>query len=699
VKERTSVFILWIKSYLKLVAALLLILSLIRIAWLFSYGNLELLNTEGLDLLAAFTLGLRFDLSDICYFSAPGFILTLIWILLGPNPPSRKIYQFYNHFWTAWIMLLLIICAVDFKYYSFFQDHINILIFGFFEDDTFALIKTFWQNYPVILIFITLITGYLLTYKSLIKIIWPYEGLFTNINPSFFKYRIFKWSSPLLPLFIFVSLVLGARGSFSLFPLEIMHTAISKNQFINVISFNGPHAFARATQLKLQQKGSWNEGLKNFGYQDQAKKAIADFLNKDPVEIASEEPLLALQKSTSNQSILQEKPPHVVFILMESMGIDWIKRHIEKNFNLLGALAKHFQKDFLFQNFMPASAATIGSLGTLLTNLPPQFMAPFLTDSDFIQVAFNMAPGRQFQKKNYETHFIYGGNLGWRNLAKFVPQQGFDHTHGEVEIQDSLKNTEKHDWGVYDEYVFLYVENILKQAKKPQFIFVLTTTNHPPYELPKNYQPLPIVVPNQVKKDWIGDPALNEQRLLAYQYGNHQLGLFLDRLKNASIGEKTILAATGDHSFYILPYSQDQILAKWGVPFYLYLPESYYPNGVSKQELKAQQNNYGSHIDIFPTLFHLSLNELSFLSLGKNLFAHSEDHWAIHSPSQSIFNDKGLVFVNSEQQFSAFQWDKNLKLVSSELTPDLKRAKTIYSTLFSITDLLFLKEKTTSKNK
>jgi hypothetical protein len=41
---------------------------------------------------------------------------------------------------------ILILC-VDFGFYSYFQNHINILIFGIFEDDTKALFSTLAKNY------------------------------------------------------------------------------------------------------------------------------------------------------------------------------------------------------------------------------------------------------------------------------------------------------------------------------------------------------------------------------------------------------------------------------------------------------------------------------------------------------------------------------------------------------------------------
>jgi phosphoglycerol transferase MdoB-like AlkP superfamily enzyme len=693
--ERIFVFMRWLKGYIPLILSILALLSIIRLLWFFSYGDLQLLTAVPNDIFSAFLLGLRFDLSDVCYFSVPGYMLTLFWLLLGPTRPSKKIVEFYIHFWVFWMLLLLFIAAVDFKYYTYFQDHINILIFGFFEDDTWALVKTFWHNYPLIRILITIVVGYYLLFKLLSKYFWNYERLFVTEIPNLAFNKFLKWGFRGAPFISFLLLFLGARGSLGLFPLEIMHTAISKNQFINVLAFNGPHALARAAQLKLQQSGQWNEGMKKYGYNNKPEQAVADFLGVAVNGIPKDKPLLALLRKTDRNEFLEAHPPHVVFILMESMGSDWLARHKLPSLNLLGGLEKHFKADFLFKNFMPASAATIGSLGTLLTNLPPRTMAPFLTDSEFIRIPFSTAPALHFKSKGYETRFIYGGNLGWRDLAKFVPLQGFDKLHSEVDMQELNPGAEfeKHDWGAYDEYVFQLTEKLLNEAKKPQFIFILTTTNHPPYTFPKNYSLLPLEISDSLRKQLIGEPALAEKRLQVYQYANQQLGIFMDNIKASSLRHNTIAAASGDHSFYILPYDNQELLAKWGVPFYLYLPEEYFPNKKTKADLDLQMSTYGSHIDIFPTLYHLALSDLSYTAVGHNLLIAHKDQWAIHAASQSIFNQDGLVYVHSNSNYAAFSWTDGKKPLNSELTENLAKAKKHFESLFSITDLLFENEK------
>lgn len=48
----------------------------------------------------------------------------------------------------------------------------------------------------------------------------------------------------------------------------------------------------------------------------------------------------------------------------------------------------------------------------------------------------------------------------------------------------------------------------------------------------------------------------------------------------------------------------------YSVPFYLYLPQNL------RDELYYDKNRVGSHKDIFPTLYALSLSGVKYLSLG-----------------------------------------------------------------------------------
>ena len=66
----------------------------------------------------------------------------------------------------------------------------------------------------------------------------------------------------------------------------------------------------------------------------------------------------------------------------------------------------------------------------------------------------------------------------------YIPNQGFDNVYGEGDMPG---DTPKTDWGVYDEYLFDFVHEKLLQSNSPQFILFITTTNHPPFDIPSDF--------------------------------------------------------------------------------------------------------------------------------------------------------------------------------------------------------------------
>jgi magnesium-transporting ATPase (P-type) len=123
---------------------------LVRVFFFFYFGGAQYFDTHSLDIFRAFILGLRYDLIVTSYLLAPVVIFLLL-IFIFPLK------------WLYWLETLLVKISVllggvlflaveicDLSFYSFFQDHINILFYGLFEDDTSAVLESIWKDYPVV---------------------------------------------------------------------------------------------------------------------------------------------------------------------------------------------------------------------------------------------------------------------------------------------------------------------------------------------------------------------------------------------------------------------------------------------------------------------------------------------------------------------------------------------------------------------
>ena len=375
---------------------------------------------------------------------------------------------------------------------------------------------------------------------------------------------------------------------------------------------------------------------------------------------------------------------------MESYGTYW-DDFDSPSFNLLGDLKKYYQEGILFKNFLPSENGTIGSIVSVATSTVIRPGARFLSESEFMNTPLSSAVQLPYQKKGYKTHFIYGGKLGWRDLGKYLNTQGYDYLWGADEIKEAmpeLQNISQKDlgneWGIFDEYLYSFLDEQLRTAKTPQFFLVLTTSNHPPFEYPSTYRPLPMKFTPEILNKITVSEEMASKRLKGLQYANQKMGQFLSKLKMNGLADKTVVAFTGDHSYWIAKgVGSDEEFKRYAVPFFISLPEVLRPKTFDKDA-------FGSHEDIFPTLYHLTLSNANYIKLGENLL--TADSFAL--------NSTGLV-ANKAGAFHHGQFWKWKDLEKQILEPttessELAILKKKAEAQISLTDL-YLKEEKTSK--
>ncbi len=682
-----NAFWLYLKRILIVNAVFIGIGFLWRWAFLSFYGSSQDFHLYKSDIIHAFILGARFDSTILFYINAiPLLILFLLSFLSGFRFCEKILETVYGRFakflipyYTVFLFLVTFISAVDFGFYSFYQDRINVLIFGFFEDDTTALIKTIWRNYPVIWIFLGLGVFTWLLWKGL-KLNFTQGKEWLPLRAEKISYPVFI----LFALAIFFVNGVGARGSVSLFPLSEMDTGISKNIFINHLCFNGTRSFTRAIELKSQSNSRWDSNLQHYGYGDNYRKAFSDFYQVPESQVPAD-PLELLKHTTQKNEWAEKTKPHVLVLVMESLGGYWLQ-YDKPPFDLVGDLKKHFNEDTYITNFLSSTNATIGSLSCLMVGSPQRPISEFLTESGYLQVPFRSSPARTFKNSGYKARFVYGGNPGWREVNKFALRQDFDSVEGETEISDGIGGVkERHDWGIYDEDLFSYLFKTLTEAKTPEFILTMTTTNHPPYQLPSTYHSPDFKVPAELESRLIADKTLAQNRFRTYRYSTQKLAQFLDRVKNSPLKDKLIVAVTGDHTFWIVNFGEDEMLQKGSVPLYLYMPQAI------RKKLPA--DSFGSHADILPTLYNLALSEKPYYSVARDLFAKTPDY-AVNA-SNLIANQEGAVLVAAQSKDDhGLKWEGHFdRLAPSDITENQKQLSVKYKSLMGILDYYFMKEK------
>ncbi len=635
------------------VALLALILSISRQLFTFSIGDLTQISRVLPDYLQSIVIGFRFDMRVATIAFAPFFLLGLIFAgtkLFGRLTRCIPIYSGIVYFIAAAASI------GNYYYYKTYSNHFDIFIFGLVEDDTSAVLTTMWQDYPIVTstiaaIVITAITTQLVTiaWRKIAKLTWPQRSPIITVISLVITIAIY---------FIF------ARGSIGTFPLKQYHANVSSYEVLNKVTPNALLAldWARSNHKKSDKFHS----VSKDEYNQQMEKVLGQ---ADAVY------------STAHNDYLADNKPNVVFALMESMGTNLLVDDSEKTTDLLGSLRPHYQSDFHFERFLSGTDGTINSIAMMLfhSNISS------LSHGSEQKTVLKETAFLPYKQAGYDIVYITGGSPLWRNLKHYLPLQGVDQFYSEEDIYEAFPEAEQYSatWGAPDKYTFKFAEQILKQSQRPVVIMIQTQTNHPPYQIPDNYQPAALKVSEKMMRKVDMDEPKARKIYETYQYANDALGDFVSEIKSSSLGENTLISASGDHRLreFSISFPEDLGTAH-SVPFYLYVPESI----LAHTPHKYQANRIGSHRDIFPTLYAFSLSNATYTSLGgRNLLAVND----IQTP---YAHNNGVTLTTTGASYGAnrtviYPWKNEHDLTvdiegianpTPNLDVELKKLETLY---------------------
>jgi len=273
----------------------------------------------------------------------------------------------------------------------------------------------------------------------------------------------------------------------------------------------------------------------------------------------------------------------------------------------MGRMAATMATACHFSNFDSAQGGTHPSLEAILLSTP---ITP-LTQGDVGRKPIAWSIPLVVRQAGYQTLFLTSGRSGWRDLNRVLKVQGFDEVVDANTLKEAYPDATLGIWGVWDSFAFDYLEKRLaaQPADKPLFVFVLTSTNHPPYDLPPDYQRVP-----RDMTLWRGETNSDtlEPNLDSYRYATDLLGGFVQDMQIQPWYDNTILAATGDHnvrSFGIYADEQRRYMLRQ-VPFVIWGKDLACGN---------QQTLPASHRDMFSTLLPLVGVTGPYVDAGRNL--------------------------------------------------------------------------------
>lgn len=264
-------------------------------------------------------------------------------------------------------------------------------------------------------------------------------------------------------------------GGFKTFPLRQTDLAISSSKTLNSIVSNSVYSINLAFK-EYKNSTSFIKVNQNDG-----QKIFSDILGASKKGEFDE-----LIAQTPKNEILKQNPPNVVFALMESFGTHFLLSLDNAQRDLLGELREHFRDDYLFLRFVSEGDGTSDTLHRFFIRSPLNNISQSSIKNKFFPT--NMF--EPYKKAGYKIVFITSGNGNWRNLQSFCENLGVDEFYDENFLKSYYPQSSELSatWGVPDEFAFEFAKQKLNQSKEPVFVFLLSITNHPPYQTPKTYQ-------------------------------------------------------------------------------------------------------------------------------------------------------------------------------------------------------------------
>lgn len=534
--------------------------------------------------------GLRYDSRSVAVFSILYFLIGLIFFWTQFRWTILWIYAFFV------VLLTLFIGISEIVFYEIFDDVFNANLLGLLFDDQKAIFKTGISGQYGISTKVVLWLGLSIVFM------WFYTRIFGRITREYgydslssIRSRSTSKESLIASIFFLVVFILLMTFSInSAFSFQ----GVSLDQIAKPID---------NTFLRKASTGAFrNLYLVYRGYTKISNSTFSDYSEQTPLEVVKEYFELEteqkhydlrelLAKKVSNMS--EKKIDYIFYIVAESLS-EW---HFDKEFDEIDLTSglKSLLEDAHGAKigvFLQNADSTIKSLDVQLTGL---FQTEIPVNSLLgVLQPFVTAPGVIMKDLGYQTNFYYGGSGIWQKLDRYTATQGFDNMYYNVHIIDHAKlngypSPFEGLWGAYDHYLYSLVrDNVFKHRNTPSFNMILTTSNHPPYDVPLEQFKVPL---DEIKKFLVdGKYRKQDEQLLGHiWYQDKMITRFIQEI--SQVLPDSLFVITGDNYDREYIRNKDSLKVRNTIPLIIYSPAL---------EIK-KHTNIGSHIDIVPSIVEL----------------------------------------------------------------------------------------------
>ena len=563
--------------------------------------SIDVVSLSIVEILEIYLIGTFYDFISAGYLVIP----FVIYLFLVP----QKLFNHKLHRYLTYAFTYALLFGAVFLSFSewFFWDEFSVR-FNFIAVDyliyTKEVIGNIKESYPMGLLFsvITMIATLLFYFLYKTKRV---ETLLRD--GSTIKQRI----KPTL-IYLLIPIISFAQVTDSL-------SKFSANQYNNELSKSGLYSLFSAFRNNTLDYNTFYLSEDEQNAVSNLKKSLSSdnstFLNDGGVA-----------RSIVNEG--QERDYNVVMIVVESLSGKFLES-LGGDKGLTPNLDSLIKESMFFDNFYATGTRTIRGMESITLSVPPMPGRSIVKKPD----NHNMySSGFIFRNKGYETKFIYGGYGYFDNMNEFFSNNGFD-------IVDRTNFSEQEDtfhtvWGVCDEDLLnktLKEADMSYHAHKPFMSFVMTTSNHRPYDYPDGR----VDIPSHTGRDG------------AVKYTDYAIGDFLKKAKEKPWFKNTIFVIVADHCA-VSAGKVELPLDKYHIPMIVYAPEIIKPQVINK---------LSSQIDIMPTIFNMLNWSYKSKFYGKDILEESFEPRALVGTYQKLglYKDNVLTVLSVGKKLSSYE--------------------------------------------
>ena len=492
-----------------------------------------------------------------------GLLLTLSVVYF-----SRFVAFLFHGFTILFVLISVAVITVDLELYHHWGFRMNITPLFYMGDEVTGTV-----DMSVILKLLVI------ALSLLIFSVWLYFRIFSSrINGL----QVTHWRATFVILLITVLLVIPIRGSFG---------ASTMNP--SMVYYHPTNTYANHSGINVV----WNflYSLNN----DNAIKYPEDYFDLEQTEKLFQE---LYPRDTETLQVVTQSRPNILLIILEGITAEVVeplggRPGVMPNLN---ALCK---EGILFDRFYSNGDRTDKGLVSILSSFPAQPRGSIIKYPQKTQrLTFFSA---KLENLGYTSSFVYGGDADFANYRSFLTNGRFRHV---TSIDDYPGEIEAGQWGIPDHHVFNQtLKELDTTSRQPFFKVVLTVSSHEPFDVP-----METVIEGE------DEPS---KYMNSCFYTDKSLGDFIQRAKQTSWWDSTLVIITSDHGHRLPGRKKQESRERYHIPM-LWLGGAIMGDTIV--------HTLGNQTDIANTVLAQLDTASSDLIFSKNLFGNNVREFAMY---------------------------------------------------------------------